>query len=194
MIECYIGTIASFGFNFTPQGWAPCNGQLLSIAENEVLYTLIGITYGGDGVNTFALPDLRGRTILNQGKGPGLTNVVIGQKEGTESATLSISTMPNHSHALTNVTAQTKLSVTTTGGATNEPGEGEFSLGAGGSFTPIFSDSSTIGSTEFVGGVQIASPPINTTVVGNTTPVDILNPFLGVNFCISLYGIYPSQA
>lgn len=193
MLEYYIGTIASFGFNFVPQGWAACNGQLLSIAEYDTLYALIGTTYGGDGVNTFAVPDLQGRTIVNQGTGPGLTNIVIGQKGGTESTSLNMATMPTHNHALTNITAKTKLNVTTIGGATNEPGAGEFSLGASGSFPAIFSDSSTIGTTDFIGGVQVVAPSISTSSIGNNVPIDITNPFLVANFCISLYGIFPSQ-
>ncbi len=194
MLEYFIGTIASFGFNFVPPGWAQCNGQLLSISEYDTLFALIGTTYGGDGASTFAVPDLRGRTILNQGTGRGLSsNILLGKASGSTSMTINTATMPTHGHALTNITAQTKLNVTTTGSPTNEPGAGEFSLGAAGSFPAIFSDSSTIGNTDFVGGVQLGVPTISTTSVGNNIPIDITNPFLAVNFCISLYGIFPSQ-
>ena len=194
MLQYYIGTIASFGFNFVPEGWAQCNGQLLSIAEYDTLFSLIGTTYGGDGQTTFAVPDLRGRTILNQGNGPGLSNIVIGQKGGVELTMMTISTMPSHAHGQTSIIAKTKLNVTTTGGGTNEPGAGEFSLGATGSFPSIFSDSATIGTTDFVGGIQVVNPTINTAPAGNSQAIGILNPFLTVNFCISLYGIYPSQS
>lgn len=194
MNDYFIGTIASFGFGFVPQGWAACNGQLLSISEFDILFALIGTTYGGDGVNSFAVPDLRGRTILNQGTGRRLTtNIELGEKAGSTSVAMNTATMPAHNHALTNITAQTKLSVTSTGGPTNEPGVGEFGLGATGSFPAIFSDSSVIGNTDFIGGVQVVAPTISTSSTGNNLPIDITNPFLGVNFCISLYGVFPAR-
>jgi microcystin-dependent protein len=190
----YIGSIASFGFGYVPQGWAACDGQLINISDNETLFTLIGTTYGGDGVNTFAVPDLRGRTILNQGTGRGLKNILLGEQSGSTSVAMNMATMPTHRHALNTVRAQTKLNVTTNGGPTNEPGSGEFGLGAAGSFPSIFSDSATIGSTDFIGGVQVGVPTISTSSAGNNLPIDVTNPFLGVNFCINLYGIFPSKS
>jgi microcystin-dependent protein len=118
---------------------------------------------------------------------------MMGQKSGSDSVTMTTQTMPTHAHALTDVKLQQKLSVTTTGGSTNEPGSGEFGIGAGGSFPAIFSDSKTIGNTDFIGGVQ-PGPPVNTTPMGGNIPLDITNPCLGVNFCINLYGIFPSQS
>ena len=93
-MEPFIGQIQPFGFNFAPKGWALCDGQLQSIAQNSALFSLLGTTYGGDGRTTFALPDLRGRTMLHQGQGPGLTTRVIGEKSGTETTTLIASNLP----------------------------------------------------------------------------------------------------
>jgi microcystin-dependent protein len=193
-MEVYIGTIMAFGFGFTPNGWLPCNGQLLAISEYEALYMLIGTTYGGDGQTTFALPDLRGRTPISQGQGPGLSNVRTGQASGSGTVTMSAINMPAHIHPLIpgQVNAQTKIPVTATGGGTNEPGEGEFGFGAGGSFPAIFSDSSTYGNTEFLAGVQ-NNVNLNTGAVGSNMPINITNPYLAVNICISPYGIFPSQ-
>jgi microcystin-dependent protein len=94
-----IGEIRAFAGNFAPRGFALCNGQLMPISENETLFTLIGTTYGGDGVTTFGLPDLRGRVLISQGQGPGLTNRVLGQPGGTESVTLTQLQLPTHNHA-----------------------------------------------------------------------------------------------
>ena len=94
----YIGEIAMVGFNFAPVGWAFCQGQLQSIAQNNALFALVGTTYGGDGVNTFALPNLGGRFATHQGQGPGLQPWVIGQSQGTTSVTLTLSQTPVHTH------------------------------------------------------------------------------------------------
>src|ERR1700740_2359479 len=98
MSNPFLGEIKMFGGNFQPRNFAFCNGQLMSIAQNTALFALLGTTYGGDGVNTFALPDLQGRIPLNQGQGPGLTNRIIGESAGTNSVTLTSNTMPQHFH------------------------------------------------------------------------------------------------
>src|SRR3954451_10417902 len=98
MAQPYVGEIRMFAGNFAPAGWMFCEGQLLPISEYDTLFNLIGTTYGGDGQNTFALPDLRGRAPLNQGQGPGLTNRVIGEISGSESVTLISTQMPQHIH------------------------------------------------------------------------------------------------
>src|SRR5919198_2564140 len=100
MSDPYVGEIRMFGGSFAPVGWAFCNGQLLPISENETLFNLIGTTYGGDGQETFALPDLQGRVPVHQGQGPGIvTNYVIGQAMGVESVTLTTQQIPLHNHA-----------------------------------------------------------------------------------------------
>src|SRR5271170_3444145 len=94
----YIGELRLFGGNFAPFGWALCNGALLAISQNDTLYQLIGTTYGGDGVNTFGLPDLQGRFPIHQGQGSGLQNYVQGQRSGSENVTLTAVQLPAHSH------------------------------------------------------------------------------------------------
>lgn len=100
MSEPFIGEVTMFAGGIAPPGWAQCNGQLLQIAQNETLFSLIGTTYGGDGTTTFALPDLRGRTAINSGHGVGLNNYAIGEQGGAETVTLTESQIPSHTHAL----------------------------------------------------------------------------------------------
>lgn len=97
----YLGEVALYSFNFAPQNWAQCNGQLLSINTNQALFSLLGTTYGGNGTSNFALPDLRGRVVIQQGQGPGLTPRSIGQSGGTETTTLTVLQMPSHTHTIT---------------------------------------------------------------------------------------------
>src|SRR6266852_4766488 len=104
MASPYIGEIRCFGFNFAPQGWAFCNGQLLAIAANDVLFSILGTTYGGDGVTTFAVPNLQGQIPMHWGSGPGGFNTVIGQVQGTTDVTLTSSQMPIHAHVINDVT------------------------------------------------------------------------------------------
>src|ERR1700755_2648639 len=100
MAEPFLGQIQQFGFNFAPRGWAFCNGQLMSIAQNSALFSLLGTMYGGDGVTTFGLPDMRGRASLHFGQGNGLSNYTQGQQAGVESVTLITAQMPMHNHTL----------------------------------------------------------------------------------------------
>ena len=118
--ESYLGQIQMFGFNFAPRGWAFCDGQLLPIAQNTALFSLLGTIYGGDGRTTFGLPDLRGRVPVHLGQGPGLANFTIGQKGGFATTTLSVQQMPLHAHA-----AQTTVHA---GSATSDSGDPEDNL------------------------------------------------------------------
>ena len=97
-MEPFIGQIQAFGFNFPPQGWATCDGQLLPISSNSALFSLLGTIYGGDGRTTFALPDLRSRSIVHNGTGPGLDTISMGERAGFYQHTLTIAQMPNHTH------------------------------------------------------------------------------------------------
>src|SRR5437879_11862971 len=96
-----LGSIIMFAGNFAPRGWALCNGQILPIAQNTALFSILGTTYGGNGQTTFALPDLRGRVPVGSGQGPGLSNYDLGQQGGSESETLTVNQMPEHTHAIT---------------------------------------------------------------------------------------------
>lgn len=192
MDNMFLGQIMAFAFNFSPKGWATCSGQVMSIAQNTALFSLLGTTFGGNGTQTFGLPDLRGRAMVGQGAGPGLTPVDMGQIAGVESVTLTTDNLPAHVHPITTQNIQTKVFVTTSGGGTNEPGKGESGIGAGGSFPAIFSDSATIGNSDFVGGVT-TSVSGSTGVVGSSQAFGVRNPYLGMNVCIALQGIFPSR-
>src|SRR3954468_23228168 len=100
MSEPFLGEIRMFGGNFAPRGWAFCNGQILSIAQNTALFSLLGTTYGGNGQTTFGLPDLRGRVAVSAGQGPGLSNYSLGELAGSESVTLTSANMPAHNHSV----------------------------------------------------------------------------------------------
>lgn len=166
MAQPYVGEIRMFGGNFAPAGWMFCDGQLLAIAENETLFNLIGTTYGGDGQNTFALPDLRGRVPVHQG--PGLT---LGQAMGSEAVTLSAAQLSPHSHAL-NATS------TAASAAANPRGM----LGAS-------------AATQFYGSGAPTTPMATgaITPAGGSQPHENMAPFQAVSFIISLFGIFPSQ-
>lgn len=179
----FLGQIQPFGFTFAPRGWALCQGQLLSIAQNTALFSLLGTMYGGNGQTTFGLPDLRGRSLVGMGQGPGLTNIVQGEMAGTETVTLISNNMPAHTHAAT---------ATSTLYAEGLPG------------------TSTNPTGKMLGGIQngyIAQDPaqdkaldpaaVQTTVTvqpaGGNQPFGIRDPYLGINYSIALQGIFPSR-
>ncbi len=159
-----------FGGDYAPQGWALCNGQILSISEYDTLYSLIGTTYGGDGQVTFALPDLRGRIPLNQGKNPSTgTTYVVGEKNGVESVTLTVSQLPAHSHTVH---------------ASSQPGTQNSPTNA------VWAKNAQQYSANAADGLMNVS---SLGSVGGNQPHSNLMPFTVINFIIALYGIYPSQ-
>ena len=191
-METFLGTILAFGFNFAPRGWLLCYGQLLSIAQNSALFSLLGTTYGGDGVNTFALPDLRGRSLVGQGQGPGLSTINIGQISGTENTSLLITNMPSHTHAL--VAGQANVSTVANalsgGTITNETDSGNNFFAAGNAVPNIYSEPG--GTNNLIGGIASTISGI-TGVAGGNQPFSIRNPYLGINYSIATEGIFPSR-
>ena len=170
MSEPFLGEIRIFPYNFAPQGWAFCQGQVLPISQNTALFSLLGTTYGGNGQTTFALPDLRGRVPLGQGQGPGLSNYVLGQSGGAESATLSTSQLPAHTHPV----------VANSGtGSTGRPG------GA----VPARTASATYAAAP--DGTAMNAGMIG--AAGGNQPFDLRQPYLALNPCIALQGIFPSR-
>ena len=167
----FVGEIRMVGFNFAPLGWAFCNGQLISIAENETLFNLIGTTYGGDGQQTFALPDLRSRIPVHAGQGPGLPSFrILGEMGGTESVTLIPQQIPIHNHpALAKIESGNQANPGNSVWAAS--GQSAYGTGAG-------------------------SLPMKTTLIsgsGGNQPHDNLMPYLTISFIISLFGIFPTQ-
>ncbi len=171
-MDPFIGQIQAFGFRFAPQGWAQCDGQLLSVAQYSPLFSLLGTMYGGDGVQTFGLPDLRGRTPIHYGHGAGLSNYSLGEVGGTEQVTLTTSEMPNHSHP-----AQMKISENP---ATTSNGANSYLAGA------AIYDGSDVESRLNAGAIAV-NP------AGANMPHNNMPPFTTVNYCIALYGIYPPR-
>ena len=167
----FVGQIMMVGFNFAPAGWAFCNGQLLAISENEVLFNLIGTTYGGDGQATFALPDLRGRVPVHQGQGSGLSSYAIGQISGVESVTLTVSQLPSHQHVYSPGASASE--------ATSDRPDSNYPA-VGGYYASTTNSSSPMG-----------APTIGS--AGGGQPHNNVQPYLGVNFIISLFGIFPTQ-
>jgi microcystin-dependent protein len=169
MSEPFLGEIRMFGFNFAPTGWAFCNGNLLPINQNTALFSLLGTFYGGDGRTTFALPNLQGRVPIHQGQGTG-SSYVIGQPGGTEIETLSVAQLPAHTHSVLAHKGPGKNSVPTN----NVP------AGTSGN------------SYDATGNVNMNASMIGQT--GGGEPLSVVQPYLTVNFCIALQGIFPSRS
>ncbi|MDN6873842.1 tail fiber protein [Pseudomonas citronellolis] len=192
MSDPFLGEIKMFGGNFAPRGYALCYGQTMSIAQNAALFSILGVTYGGNGVQTFALPDLRGRSPVGFGQQPGLSPVDLGQVGGGEAITLTINNLPAHAHTVTG-TASVSIPVATTEGTSMSP-----------SNTSVLA--TTVDNTAGAEVKVYAQAPGSTTLapfnasvtgqtasVGNNMPVAIRNPFQGINFIIALEGIFPSR-
>lgn len=196
-MEPYLAMIIAFGGNFTINGWAMCWGQLMSIAQNSALFALLGTIYGGDGVQTFGLPDLRGRAPIGWGQGPGLSTYTIGQKAGTENTTLIITNLPAHNHTADISKLTSTPSASTAAGTTTTPGSALVpamlpTIGSGPSGNPIngyaTKDSTATLSPDTVGG------SISIGITGGNQPFSILNPYLAITYLIALNGIFPSRS
>lgn len=171
-MEPFLGQIQAFGFNFAPRGWAKCDGQLLPISQNTALFSLLGTTFGGDGRTTFALPDLRSRSIVHIGTGAGLDTISWGERGGAISHTLTTAQMPNHNHGVS-------VDVNTGGGSEAT------STGILASQTNGFAEDPTSGAK--LGGVTESN-------VGGGQSFNMRNPFLGINVCIAMQGVFPSRS
>lgn len=171
-MEPFIGEIKLVPYNFAPRGWAFCQGQLLAISQNDALFSLIGTTYGGDGQQTFALPDLRGRVAVGIGAGPGLPALVIGDRGGTESETLTVNAIPAHGHG-TAVSADLGTAGDPNGAV---PARSPMALGY------VYGTGS---------GSSMGGNPIGNT--GGNQPHENRQPYLTLNYVIALEGIYPTR-
>jgi len=173
MSQPYIGEIRMFGGSFAPAGWAFCSGQTMPISENDALFILLGTTYGGDGQETFGLPNLQSRVPVHAGQGPGISqNYQLGEMAGTESVTLTTNQIPSHTHPAL---------CSSVGGNSSDP--------AGGLWA--FSDLNQYANA--APDVSMGTPPIQSTAAGGSQPHDNMIPYLVVNFIISLFGIFPTQ-
>lgn len=179
MIDAFISSIILFGANFAPRGWALCQGQILSIAQNTALFSLLGVNYGGNGQTTFGLPDLQGRTPIGAGAGAGRTPRTLGEIGGMETHTLTTAEMPNHAHTVT-------IPAITSNGTTPTPAANTFlaatvtDRGA-----PIYSYTTGVPNVASNGGA--------TSNVGNNQSHNNMQPFQVLNYIICMEGIFPSR-
>jgi microcystin-dependent protein len=170
MSEPFLGEIRTFGFNFAPTGWAMCNGQTLAISQNAALFSLLGTFYGGNGTTTFALPNLQSRVGIHQGQGNGLSTYVIGEVSGAENVTLNANQMPGHSHGL--------IANAGTAGVSRPDGA-------------VLARTATNTYAAAPDGTAMNAGAIGRS--GGSQPLGIIQPFLCLNFCIALQGIFPSR-
>ena len=180
-----IGEIRLFAGNFAPKNWSFCNGATIQIASNTALFSILGTTYGGNGTTNFLLPNLQGRTAIGAGNGPGLSPIALGQASGTETTTLTNSNLPAHIHT---AFANANGSNATTGTA------------AGNLPAVITSRTSAVGYTlrtsvygNDAGGAAMAADMVTLAPAGGNQPISIVNPYLGMNYVICMYGIFPSR-
>jgi microcystin-dependent protein len=171
-MDPFIGEIQLFAGTFAPKGWALCNGQLLPIAQNTALYSILGVQYGGDGKTTFALPNLQARAPLGQGQGPGLSGKVLGQMGGASTVTLSVNEMPNHSH-LPNT-----QSVEGVADPTNAIWGKTTGARGGSAYGPK---------------VDLPMNPAAIQSTGNSQPHTNMQPYVGINYIIALTGVFPPR-
>jgi microcystin-dependent protein len=177
--DSYIGAVYMFAGNFAPRGFQFCNGQLLSIAQNSALFAILGVTYGGNGVSTFALPDLRCRGPLGQGNGQGLSPVVAGEMSGQDNVSILTSNLPMHNH-LINVSSQPANAVDPTG-----------------SIQAVVNDGAVPTPNSYAGYATTPptglAAPTSMTAAGGSIPLNIQNPYLGLSMIICTQGLFPSR-
>ena len=168
----YIGVIKPFAVSYTPRGWLPCDGRTILISGNEALYSIIGNIYGGDGITNFALPDLRGRFVVGQGKGTGLTNRQLGQSGGAETVTIDLSTYPAHTHASFALSSDANSDDPSNCFLTKTPNDRYCIKQPGDTEVPM-------------------NPEIISTAPGGNQEHDNMPPFMAINYIICVQGTYP---
>jgi microcystin-dependent protein len=174
MSEPFLGQIILVPYNFAPRGWAFCNGQILSIAQTTALFSLIGTAFGGNGQTTFALHDLRGRVPIRSGQGPGLQDYDLGQVGGAENQTLTVAELPLHNHLVQALTDNATATSPTNNFLAMPPRGSNF-------FAPQSAHT-------------IQMSPLMVQPAGGSQPFDIRDPYLTLNYCIALEGIFPSRS
>jgi microcystin-dependent protein len=211
MSEPFVGQIMQVGFSFAPRGWASCNGQIMSITQNQTLFALLGTTFGGNGQNTFGLPNAAGRALLGLGQSTASGQTYVwGQISGTETETLTIANMPAHNHVATftgiagATTATGSIQAVTgqTTGQLNSPTDGSLltnTANAGTNQVKIYAPSGTTGTMVNLGGVAITGGnftpqgSVQVGITGSNIPFSIMNPYVAVQTNIALSGIFPSR-
>jgi len=180
MSQPFVAEISIFAFNFAPQGWALCQGQLLPISQNTALFSLLGTSFGGDGKSTFALPNFQDQAGVSTGQGPGTSAYVVGQTAGAPTVTLLQTELPAHNHSF-NCTTSTGTTVTSNGNqlATGQAGDIVTGITNAAMYVPAAV------TTTFVGN--------EITITGSSSPHNNMQPFLTLNFCIAMQGVFPAR-
>jgi len=178
-MDCFIGSICAFGFNFAPQGWANCNGAIISIQSNAALFALLGTYYGGNGTSTFGIPNLIGKVAINQGSGAGLTPRLMGETAGTNTVTLTTLMLPAHTHNI-----NVAINANNAAGNSNIP---TACFPASNTLNPY---ASSVTPSSFLAGV---SGSITLGSTGSSVPINFENPNLTMNYCIATQGVFPSR-
>lgn len=191
-MDQFLSTILIWPPNFAPRGWALCAGQVMSISQNTALFSLIGTTYGGDGVQTFQLPDLRGRVPLGAGQGTGLSPYIVGQSGGTENVTLTNSTLAAHTHTATPAGLSATVPAVTTGGTTNQPTPSvALATPTDAARNPLNIYSNATPTQNLAPGTVTGSISVGS--AGGGQPHANIQPYLAINYIIALQGIFPSR-
>lgn len=171
MADPFVAEIRLVAFTFSPRGWAFCSGQILPIAQNTALFSLLGTTYGGNGQTNFSLPDIRGRAPMGVGQGSGLSPRALGEVGGASTVTLLLNEMPNHTH--------TSVTATASAASTNTPTD------------KYYANTSSV--KAYATGANTMMRAGTLTAAGSDMPHNNMQPFVTVNFCIALQGIYPPR-
>jgi microcystin-dependent protein len=179
MASPFVAQITMFAFNFAPKGWAQCQGQILPLSQNTALFSLLGTNFGGDGRSTFGLPNLQGLAVVNAGQGPGLSSYFIGEQNGTNTVTLLQTQLPSHPHT---------LMATTNPGTTLSGSGNQLAKAFGGT-----KQASYTGNYLSTTAPATALSPFALTQTGSSQPHDNMQPYMTLNFCIALQGVFPPR-
>lgn len=192
MSQPFLGMLILVPYNFAPQGWAFCQGQIMAISQNTALFSLLGTTFGGNGQTTFALPDLRGRVPLGPGQGPGLSNYDLGEVAGSETKTLLITNLPAHAHTAS-ANLKATVNILSTAGNQQGPKDNVLAKEAAGVTATYATPPQVFPVAQEKMSDKAVTMAGNTDPVGGNQPFDIHMPYLGMNYCIALQGIFPSR-
>ncbi|MBD99023.1 MAG: phage tail protein [Verrucomicrobia bacterium] len=196
-MQGFIGEIRLFGGNFNPRTWAFCEGQLMSISSNTALFSILGTTYGGDGRTTFGLPDLRGRTAVSEGQGPGLRDVTLGEKSGIEEESITVAQLASHNH-IANIApgAEVTVNIPAVADSANaaSPEGNIFATGEDSSGGEIQTFSTSNADANLMAVPATVTGDLSITQTGSGLPINNMQPSLGLNYIICLQGTYPSRS
>lgn len=192
MSDPFIGQIVMFAGNFAPRNWAFCDGQLLAISSNSALFSILGTTYGGDGRTTFALPDLRGRVSIHPGSGPGLSTYRLGERSGVENVTLNINQIPSHNHQATaTATSTATMRAESRTGNSADPSGNMLASGPNNFRRNVASEDVAMDAAMVTVETAVTPQILNN---GGSQSHTNVQPYLGVNYIIALFGIFPSRS